>query len=200
MSRQKKYRVVLVEPSLMVTEGFRKLMTGNTEFELSDNITDPVNMVERVQALRPDILIVNPSVIDYQKRSSVRSLFHLAPEAALVAMIYHFIDPDMLKQYNGVLTIHDDVARIVRKLRQTVETREQVMDSGENTDISEREQEILVSVVKGMTNKEIADTHNISIHTVISHRKNITRKTGIKSVSGLTVYALLNGLVEQTEI
>ena len=47
-----------------------------------------------------------------------------------------------------------------------------------------------------MLNKEIADQYNISIHTVISHRKNISRKTGIKTVAGLTVYALLNGLID----
>ena len=47
-----------------------------------------------------------------------------------------------------------------------------------------------------MLNKEIADQYNISIHTVISHRKNITRKIGIKTVAGLTVYALLNGLID----
>ena len=47
-----------------------------------------------------------------------------------------------------------------------------------------------------MLNKEIADQNNISVYTVISHRKNITRKTGIKSVAGLTVYALLNGLID----
>ena len=46
----------------------------------------------------------------------------------------------------------------------------------------------------------IADLMNISIHTVISHRKNITRKTGIKSVSGLTVYALLNNLIDESEL
>lgn len=51
-----------------------------------------------------------------------------------------------------------------------------------------------------MTNKEIADVHHISVHTVISHRKNITRKTGIKTVSGLTVYALLNNLLDQSEV
>ena len=49
-------------------------------------------------------------------------------------------------------------------------------------------------------NKEIASEFNISIHTVISHRKNISRKTGIKSVSGFVVYALLNNLIEEYEI
>ena len=62
--------------------------------------------------------------------------------------------------------------------------------------LSAREKEVLVCVAKGMINKEIADQLHISIHTVITHRKNITRKTGIKTVAGLTVYALLNNLLE----
>ena len=63
-------------------------------------------------------------------------------------------------------------------------------------ELSAREKEILVGVAQGLLNKEIADKYNLSIHTVISHRKNITRKTGIKTVAGLTVYALLEGLVD----
>lgn len=66
--------------------------------------------------------------------------------------------------------------------------------------LSEREKEVLVCVSKGMLNKEIADKFNISIYTVISHRKNITRKIGIKTVAGLTVYAILNGLLDINSI
>ena len=66
----------------------------------------------------------------------------------------------------------------------------------EGEELSAREKEILVCVAKGMLNKEIADQENISIYTVITHRKNITRKTGIKTVAGLTVYALLNNLID----
>lgn len=62
--------------------------------------------------------------------------------------------------------------------------------------LSQREKEILVCVAMGLLNKEIADQCNLSIHTVITHRKNIIRKTGIKSVAGLTVYALLNNLID----
>ena len=51
-----------------------------------------------------------------------------------------------------------------------------------------------------MTNKDISDLLNISVHTVITHRKNIVKKTGIKSVAGLTVYALINNLVEESDI
>jgi DNA-binding CsgD family transcriptional regulator len=67
-------------------------------------------------------------------------------------------------------------------------------------ELSDREKEILVCVAKGMLNKEIADACNISVYTVITHRKNITRKTGIKTVAGLTVYALLNNLIDLNTI
>lgn len=67
-------------------------------------------------------------------------------------------------------------------------------------ELSAREKEILVSVAMGKLNKEIADEYDISIHTVITHRKNITRKTGIKTVAGLTVYAILNGLIDPSTI
>ena len=66
--------------------------------------------------------------------------------------------------------------------------------------LSERETEVLKLVARGYINKQIADKLFISLHTVISHRKNITRKLGIKTVSGLTVYALLNGLITSKEI
>lgn len=62
--------------------------------------------------------------------------------------------------------------------------------------LSDREKEILVNVASGLINKEIADKLNISVNTVITHRKNITRKIGIKTVPGLTAYAILNGLVD----
>ena len=70
----------------------------------------------------------------------------------------------------------------------------------ERQELSEREKEILVSVAQGLLNKEIADKHNISINTVITHRKNITRKTGIRTVPGLTVYAILHNLIDINSI
>ena len=67
-------------------------------------------------------------------------------------------------------------------------------------DLSAREIEVLILITKGLINKEIAEKLNISLTTVISHRKNITEKLGIKSVSGLTIYAVMNGYVEADSI
>ena len=67
-------------------------------------------------------------------------------------------------------------------------------------ELSAREIEVLVLITKGLINKEIADKLNIGLTTVITHRKNITEKLGIKSVSGLTIYAVMNGYVEAGRI
>ncbi len=66
----------------------------------------------------------------------------------------------------------------------------------ETEELSDRERDVLIQVVRGLSNKEIADVLCISIHTVISHRKNITRKLNIHSTAGLTVYAIVNKLVD----
>lgn len=66
--------------------------------------------------------------------------------------------------------------------------------------LSSREIEVLKLVAAGMINKEIADTLNISVNTVLSHRKNITSKLGIKSVSGLSVYAIMNGYIKEHDL
>ena len=66
--------------------------------------------------------------------------------------------------------------------------------------LSQREKEIIGCIVKGMTNKEIAEKLYISVHTVITHRRNITRKLQIHSTAGLTIYAIVNKLVELGEV
>ena len=66
-------------------------------------------------------------------------------------------------------------------------------------ELSTRERDILTAVAKGKTNKEIADEFNISIYTVISHRRNISQKLGINSIPGLTVYAIMNKLVDMSD-
>ena len=66
--------------------------------------------------------------------------------------------------------------------------------------LSDREAEVMVLIVKGYINKEIADRLNISLATVITHRKNIMTKLGLRSVSALTIYAVMHGYIDIDQV
>ncbi|MBO4665593.1 MAG: helix-turn-helix transcriptional regulator [Paludibacteraceae bacterium] len=91
-------------------------------------------------------------------------------------------------------TIEDDILLPALQRNIDRQTKQQAESVGE--ELSPREKDVLVEVVNGLSNKEIADKLNISTHTVISHRKNIARKLDIHSTAGLTIYAIVNKLVE----
>lgn len=76
----------------------------------------------------------------------------------------------------------------------------QMIARGDAGELSVRERDIVVGVVQGMSNKEIAEHLFISLNTVVTHRRNIARKLNIHSPAGLTIYAIANGLVDISEI
>ena len=83
---------------------------------------------------------------------------------------------------------HDDVSARISNMIRKADTREA---------ISEREREIIVCLVQGMSNKEIANHLFISVNTVNTHRRNIVRKLQIHSLAGLTIYAIANDLIDK---
>lgn len=87
------------------------------------------------------------------------------------------------------------------KLRKPKKIMEVVEESNEqDSDLSQREKEIVTCVAKGMANKEIADKLCLSINTVTTHRRNIARKLRIHSSAGITIYAIVNKLVTLEEV
>lgn len=189
-------RIVIIEPYAMVAQGLRLMIDEIKGYEVSAIIAD-AHYIERIIPLRPDIVIVNPAMIDTKKRGELDDLTQRLPNVAFAALVYQYIEPDVLRYFKTTIDISDSRERVAVKLRQMLETAEPATES---TELSDREKEILVAVAKGMTNKNIAEQYHLSVHTVITHRKNLTRKTGIKSVSGLTVYAILNNLIDIKEV
>ena len=93
--------------------------------------------------------------------------------------------------------IEDEILRPAMKRRTRVESRKSKVEShNQQEELSEREKEVVTLVVQGLINKEIADKLHLSLHTVIAHRKNIARKLNIHSTAGLTIYAIVNKLIE----
>lgn len=92
-----------------------------------------------------------------------------------------------------------EIKKIEEKLSKSAVIHEESEDDF-STSLTDREKEIIICVVKGLTNKEIADKLFISVNTVTTHRRNIAKKLDIHSPSGLTIYAIVNNLVDIKEI
>ncbi len=95
------------------------------------------------------------------------------------------------------------IRRLERKMKQndvSVKISKMISQNTNNEMLSDREKDVIVSLVQGMTNKEIADHLCISINTVITHRRNIARKLQIHSPAGLTIYAIVNNLVDISSV
>jgi len=192
-------RVVIAEPSAIVADGLRVMLDEAGGFQTVGTVFDPLILDERLKVLDADIAIINPSMIDIRGTRNLRTALPSLQTVRSAAVVYSVFDDELLRRFDTVFKIVDAPSSIVAKLRRLAETEPD--GRVDNCyELTEREEEILVSVARGLTNKEIADLHHISIHTVISHRKNIARKTGIKTVAGLTVYALLNNLIDQHDM
>ena len=96
------------------------------------------------------------------------------------------------------------IRRIERQMKQndvSAKISKMINQNPDNSEaLSDREKDVIVSLVQGMTNKEIADHLFISINTVITHRRNIARKLQIHSPAGLTIYAIVNNLVDISSV
>lgn len=191
-----KKRILLIEKSPIVAAGFATILQKQATFEVS-SVTDNLSRIsERIVVDHPDLIVLNPSLVDYSKRNTFRSLIPDAQNIPIVALVYHYFDQQWLKSFNGVIEINEDAEKINSQLTDALNSFLEPSESSELYELSDREREVLVELSKGLSNKEIADKLHISVHTVITHRKNIIKKTGIKSVAGLTVYAMLNNLME----
>ena len=196
MSSQHRPKVAIIEPSPVVREGIKKLLTESVEFNVGAMYGDLESFRENEKNTCFDLILINPSFVDFYKKVVAENLFSDFPDAAAVAILYGYVNRETLESFDGTLDIYDDSLTMVQKLRKVVkEISNKTRNEPNSVELSDREKEILVSVAQGLTNKEIAEKHFISIHTVISHRKNISRKTGIKTVSGLTIYAVFNNLI-----
>lgn len=190
-------RVIICETSEIVANGLAEMINGMAQFDVVLRVDSPERISEKILSSNANMLIIDPILLGYQNKDFLLQLGKEHPNVFVVALVTTYLDHSFLTPYNGVIELNDSRAKIIDKMNELVQN--EASKNSDDVELSKRETDVLVAVAKGMMNKEIAEQMNISIHTVISHRKNITRKTGIKSVSGLTVYALLNNLIDEKD-
>jgi len=190
-------RIIVAESSVIVRVGIVSVLqqTNINRIEIFE-----VDDVEQLRNLlckqKTDILIINPLIFENISLQQIRKEY-TNNYLKCVALQTALIDNATLKNYDEVISLYDSVEYIKAKINNLASEPE---TTANNESLTTREKEIIVCVIKGMTNKQIADELCLSAHTVISHRRNITAKLQIHSTSGLTIYAIVNKLVELDEI
>ena len=195
-------RIAIIEPSIIIRNGLSNLLRKLSSLSVSvSEILENESLTESLRLHKPDILIANPQSLHG------RSFHHLKEESGctdmkLVALVSNLYPEEWLRPYDEQISLYDEQNLIKQKIERLIVVEEENADGAneEQQSLSAREKEIVVCVVKGMTNREIAARLFLSTHTVITHRRNIARKLQIHSPSGLTIYAIVNKLVELSDI
>ena len=102
-----KEKILIVEPAAIVTEGLMRILKEFSEFEILPPLEDMDDFRERLVAARPDILLINPTMLPYSKRPAVFSLLQDYPRMTIVALVYQYIDSSVLQSFHGILEIRE---------------------------------------------------------------------------------------------
>ncbi|MFR9602791.1 MAG: LuxR C-terminal-related transcriptional regulator [Rikenellaceae bacterium] len=193
----KRIHIVIAESSAIIRCGVVTILqrAENLNADIAE-LSDVSVFTSGSYRQTPDILVVNPAQLGIFSAAQLRGDLG-NDNLKIVALQSAFTEQGMLQNYDEVLSIYDSADTVVEKI--SAVTRRDDADQTKK-DLSQREKEIIVSVVKGMTNKQIADALCLSTHTVIAHRRNIASKLQIHSPAGLTIYAIVNKLVDLADI
>lgn len=186
--------IAVIEPSPILYEGLTNILLRSGSHFLIYQFENPDELMNSPLKERFELAILNPVYIQGSVKQFQQCRKAL-PHLRWIALVYTYFDRELLSHFSEVIQITDSVALILEAVEKLRELPDQDSIPTAREHLSERETDVLRCLVNGSSNKEIADQLNISIHTVISHRKNISQKTGIKSQAGLTIYAISHHII-----
>jgi DNA-binding NarL/FixJ family response regulator len=190
----KPVNIIIIETASVIFEGLSGIIQKSgipIHLFRAGQITE----IERIMpSHKKSIVIMNPSFVqnNFKLFNTLRQDYS---NSKWIAIVYAFYDPQIISYFDGVINIFDtpeSVIALIRKIIRSDTTKDSISDADV---LSERETEVLKLLATGHANKDIAEELHISVNTVITHRKNISQKTGIKSLSGLTIYAVVKKLI-----
>lgn len=196
---EKPIKVVLIEGSFLIISGIEKMLSelpGMLLTEVFDGTEK--SLLGSISEIKPDILLINPEKAD-TKLNLLLNTFENSENIIVFGLCNTNTPTNVASRFRHKLDINSEKHELLQQFKSIVKP----VLKGENKEdfaLTEREKNILRLVALGYTSIEISSKLFLSIHTVNTHRKNILKKLGIKTVSGLMVYALMNDIVNMQEI
>lgn len=190
----KRLHILLADPSLIIRRGLISMLidldTISVDITDIDNLSNLKNDIEKYN---PDIVIINPNYLGFSNPKEI-----IIPNKGIkfIALENSILLEDILKNYDAKISINDNIT-IIEDVLNNIYKKALVAS---DTELSTREKEIVAAIALGKSNKEIANELFISTHTVMTHRKNIASKLKIHNASGITIYAIVNKLIDINDV
>lgn len=217
-----KIKLVLADDHAVVRSGLRMLLQAQPDMEIVGEADSGAQALAQVQKLHPDIILMDIQMPGMNGIEATRQIKEVCGDTAVLALTMHEDDQyffEMLQAgasgYLPKRAAPDELVHAIRTVSRgevflypSLATRlvQSYLGGGAGTDsealvsdLTPREQEVLVHIAEGLTNPEIADKLVISVKTVDRHRENIMRKLNLHSRIDLVKYALKQGLIELEE-
>jgi len=193
MSR--KITFIIVERSYVIRSGLKKIITSFQETGFVKEFED-IHLIKKIIVKeQPNVLIINAKLID-EAPEIISEIRKISETIKLVVFVGTRRSHEDFPAFDLRIAVDEQKSLIIKKVQELISEIKTEKKDEFSEDLSEREKDVVKQIALGKTNKQIANVLFISPHTVITHRKNITGKLGIKTVSGLTVYAILNNLIK----
>ncbi len=193
----KTLQIGIYTESYVLSRGLQYILSRVRGIAIGDLMSSEIDLDSYLSDNNIDLLIVSDTILQnadvMRKYKTSRKL-----EWGLIRITNAKLNS--LLEFKIDFSLNDSEKAIMEEVKRFVEASFEESTSSADGDLSKREIEILKLIALGLTNQDIADKLFISKHTVMTHRKKITAKLGIKTISGLTVYALLNNIIEMGEV
>lgn len=186
--------ILIIEPSSIIREGIASIIAHKHPTYTFVKKASLKEVLKKEREATFNLIIVNPLVFNESKKRWSRFSSYFK-EVNVLGLISSFYDRNFYNCFTACLFINDTDHTILLEVEKYLTIKLEKNRPNENT-LSDREIDVLRLLAQGNSQKEIAEELFISIHTVVTHRKNISHKLGVKSTAALVIYAVANNIID----
>ncbi len=188
--------IALITPSQILFSGLSATLSHLDGMNAKIIHAEPSEIENLVSRHRVSVIIIDAITSPWDTIERLHSEDEQS-QTAFILLATTQLPSSLTRNYDAVISIYDSERDIRRSVSAAIRS---TRDNEASTLLTPREREIVISVAKGMSNKEVASAIGLSVNTVMTHRRNIAAKLHIHSPAGLTIYALATKLVDINDI
>lgn len=188
--------IVIATESQIIAAGVKALLTPNREIQFNPVDIHPSEIGVTMRRLLPSAIIVDASdgnALDELRRAKAADD---GLGTIVIGLCHSVASPSTMQLFDATFSIYDRADALYSIVKRNITIDSHTL----HAELTPREKEVIIGIVKGLSNKELAAEINVSVNTVMTHRRNIASKLRIHSPAGLTIYAIVSKLVSLDDI